>query len=124
MALSRDPLARILAASPLLLALACKAPGSAGSAQSAGPFVPTLSIRPVAVSLGVGATQAFQAELTVQKDGHYQGSPVGWRVMESGGGTINGTGVYTAPATPGVYHIQARREDFTEVTALATVTVK
>jgi hypothetical protein len=124
MALSLHQLVRILAASSLLAVLACNAPGDAVPAKAAEPYVPTLSLRPVAVRLGVGATQLFQAEINLQKGVHYSVSPVGWRVVEVGGGTITTAGLYTAPATPGIYHVQVRREDFQEVTALATVTVK
>ncbi len=124
MALSRDPFVRILSASSLLVALACNAPGNAVPSKAAEPYVPTLGLRPVSVSLGAGATQTFQAEINVQKGVHIPGSPVGWRVVEPGGGTITTAGVYTAPATPGIYHVQVRREDYKEVTAVATVTVK
>ncbi len=124
MALSRDQLVRFLSASSLLVALACNAPGNAVPAKPAEPFVPTLSLRPVKVSLGANATQTFQAEINLQKGVRFPEDPVGWRVVESGGGTITTAGLYTAPATPGVYHVQVRREDFKEVTAVATVTVK
>jgi hypothetical protein len=123
MALSLDRLVRIFSAGSLLVALACNAPGTA-PAKPAEPFVPTLSLRPVTVSLGVGATQIFQAEINVQKGARYPGSPVGWRVTEPGGGTITTAGLYTAPATPGIYHVQVWREDYKEITAMATVTVK
>lgn len=124
MALSLHQVVRILAASSLLVALACKASGDAVPSKPAEPFIPTLSLRPVTVSLGAGATQTFQAELNVQQGVRYVRSPVGWRVVESGGGTITPAGLYTAPATPGTYHVQVRREDYQEVTAVATVTVK
>ena len=124
MALSRDPLVRFLSASSLLVALACTAPGNAVPSKPAEPYVPTLSLRPVTVSLGAGATQAFQAEINVEKGVQIPGSPVGWRVVEPGGGTITTAGLYTAPATPGIYHVQVRREDYKEITAMATVTVK
>ena len=124
MALSRDPLVRILSASSLLVALACDAPGHAVPSKPAEPYVPTLNLRPVTVSLGAGATQTFQAEINAQKGVHIPVNPVGWRVVEPEGGTITTAGLYTAPATPGIYHVQVRREDFKEVTALATVTVK
>ena len=49
---------------------------------------------------------------------------MGWGVLEAGGGTINPAGLYTAPATAGTYHVRVTREDFPEITATATVTVK
>ena len=124
MALSRDPLVRFLSASSLLVALACTAPGNTVPSKPAEPYVPTLSLRPVTVSLGAGATQTFQAEINIQKGVHMPGGPVGWRVVEPEGGTITTAGLYTAPATPGIYHVQVRREDYKEITAMATVTVK
>ena len=124
MALSRDPLVRFLSASSLLVALACTAPGNTVPSKPAEPYVPTLSLRPVTVSLGAGATQIFQAEINIQKDVLIPGGPVGWRVVEPGGGTITTAGLYTAPTTPGIYHVQVRREDYKEITAMATVTVK
>ena len=121
---SRDQLVRILAAGTLLLAPACKAPGTHEPPKPEEPFIPRLTLRPVAVSLGMGATQTFQAEMNVQRGVHYPSGPVGWRVVEPGGGTITTAGLYTAPATPGTYHVQVRREDFKEVTAVAMVVVK
>ncbi len=88
------------------------------------PFQPYLRLRPVAVSLRVGASQAFQAEINYPEGARYLRQPVGWRVVEPEGGAITGAGIYTAPAIPGVYHIEVVREDFPRLKALATVTVK
>jgi hypothetical protein len=44
--------------------------------------------------------------------------------VEPGGGTINGTGLYTAPANAGIYHVEVIREDFPGIRATATITVK
>ena len=113
---------RLLApATLLLLAVACQSPGTTASDE---PFVPTLDLRPMAVSLARGTTQAFQAEINYPKGVRYLRQPVGWRVVEEEGGTITGAGLYTAPATPGVYHVEVRREDFPYLAATATVTVK
>jgi hypothetical protein len=78
----------------------------------------------VTVTLGTGATQPFQAELAIPRGIRHADIHVGWRVLEPEGGAITADGVYTAPATPGVYHVQVRWEDYQGVTALATVTVK
>jgi hypothetical protein len=117
-------LIRTLSAALLLLALACQAPGTAPPAKPAEPFVPVISLRPVAVSLGRGATQPFQAEINYQEGVHYVRQPVGWRVVEPEGGAIDGAGLYRAPATPGTYHVEVRREDFPDIKATATITVK
>ena len=112
---------RLFALPAALLLLACQGPGSTPAKE---PFQPLLGLRPLAVTLGPGATQAFQAEVNYPEGVRYLKQPVGWRVMEEGGGTIDGRGVYTAPAAPGTYRVQVRREDFPEVTAIALVTVK
>ena len=54
----------------------------------------------------------------------YLRQPVAWRVVEPEGGTVTAAGLYMAPAAPGIYHVEVRREDFPEVTATATVRVK
>jgi hypothetical protein len=109
---------RFLLPSLLLAAVACKGP------KPTEPFKPGLNLRPLAVSLAPGATQAFQAEVNYPEGVRYVRQPVGWRVVETGGGTITGGGLYTAPAAPGIYHVEVRREDFPEITTTATVTVK
>jgi len=124
MALSFNQVVRVLSASFMVVVLACNAPGNTVPSKPAEPFIPALNLRPVTISLGAGATQVFQAEINVQKDVRIPGSPIGWRVVEPGGGTITTAGLYTAPATPGVYHVEVRREDYKEITAVATVTVK
>ena len=117
-------LIRALAVTVLLGTLACMAPGNAVPTKTAEPFRPVLSLRPLAVSLATGASQPFQAEINYQEGMRYLRQPVGWRVMEPGGGTITGAGLYTAPATPGIYHVEVLREDFPDIRATATVTVK
>jgi chitinase len=117
-------LIRCLSAATLLLAFACNTPENAVPAKAAEPFVPSLSLRPVSVSLGAGATQSFQAEINYQEGVRYLRQPVGWRVVEPSGGTVTGAGIYTAPAAAGIYHVEVRREDFPNVTATAAVTVK
>ena len=120
----------------LLLTMACQAPGDkvptqptqpgqpAQPAQSTDPFKPTLSLRPVAVSLGKWATQTFHAEINYPEGMRYIRQPVSWRVVEPDGGAILGAGLYTAPGTAGIYHVEVRREDFPDITATATVKVK
>jgi hypothetical protein len=117
-------LTRTFSATALLLVLACKAPGAAVPAKPAEPFTPFLSLRPVAVSLAQGATQAFQAEINYPEGARYLRQPVAWRVVEPEGGTVTLAGLYTAPAAPGTYHVQVVREDFPGIAAVATVTVK
>ena len=124
MALLCDQLVRILATGSLPLVLACGAPEAVAPPKPAEPFQPALSLRPVSASLAAGATQSFQVEINYQEGVSYMRQPVGWRVVEPGGGTITSAGLYTAPRAAGIYHVQVRREDFPELTAIATVTVK
>jgi hypothetical protein len=115
---------RALSVSAILVVLACNHPGNAVPAKPAEPFVPVISLRPVAVSLAKGASQPFQVEINYQEGVRHVRQPVGWRVQEPEGGTITGAGIYTAPLIAGIYHVEVRREDFPEVRTTATVTVK
>ena len=117
--------ARLLClSSAFLFTLACQPPGDNVPAKPQEPFVPTLSLRPVAVSLARGAAQTFQAEINYPPGMRYMRQPVGWRVVEPGGGSIDGAGLYKAPTVAGTYHVEVRREDFPDIVATATVTVK
>lgn len=108
----------------LLLALgACESPKTVPP-KAPEPFVPGLALRPTAVVLARGASQAFQAEINYPPEVRYLRQPVLWRVVEPGGGTLTPAGVYTAPATPGTYHVHAMRDDYPNLSAVATVTVK
>lgn len=79
-----------------------------------------VSIFPASVALSVGATQRFTARIT--------GTPnqeVLWSVQEGAtGGTITGEGLYTAPGTPGIYHVIATNPLAPGQSAVATVTVE
>jgi hypothetical protein len=114
---------RILSASSLLLVLACANP-SAVPSQPVEPFIPHLTLRPVALTLLPGATQVFQAEINYPENARYLRQPVVWRVVEPEGGTTSINGLYQAPTKPGVYHVEAIREDFPDVRFSATITVK
>ncbi len=117
-------LIRAFSMSSLLLSLACNPPGNAVPAKSTEPFKPFLSLRPVAVSLARGTTQAFQAEINYPEGARYFRQPIAWTVVEPEGGSITGAGLYTAPTLPGTYQVRVQREDFPELTATAIVTVK
>jgi acyl-coenzyme A thioesterase PaaI-like protein len=49
-----------------------------------------------------GSTLKFSAQVTGTAD-----TSVAWTVAEAGGGTIDSTGLYTAPATEGTFHVRA-----------------
>ncbi|MBL0209804.1 MAG: hypothetical protein IPQ13_02655 [Holophagaceae bacterium] len=87
-------------------------------------FKPTLALSPKTVALAPGATQSFSAQINYEPDGpRFPRQPVSWSVVEAGGGEITRTGLYTAPAAAGTYHVRAEREDHPGVSDTATVTV-
>ncbi|HJU83924.1 MAG TPA: hypothetical protein VJ600_06915 [Holophagaceae bacterium] len=61
----------------------------------------SLLVRPTAADVAPGRQQAFAATL------FHAAGPVTWSVLEAGGGSISGAGLYTAPSTPGLYHVRA-----------------
>ncbi|MDC0711026.1 hypothetical protein POL68_21320 [Stigmatella sp. ncwal1] len=77
-----------------------------------------VSLSPEAVDLVAGATQAFTAVVTGTST-----TGVDWSVTEAGGGTIDAAGRYTAPATPGTYHVVATSAADPSKSATATVRV-
>ncbi len=115
---------RLLAVTAALLIVGCNAPQETVPSAPPELFVPRLSLRPVAVSLAKGATQSFQVEINYPEGSRYLRQPVSWAVLEAEGGTINPAGLYTAPKAAGTYHVRVTREDFAEIGATATVTVK
>ncbi|MGA8890113.1 MAG: Ig-like domain-containing protein [Anaeromyxobacteraceae bacterium] len=66
-----------------------------------GPQV-VVTVSPHTASIVPGATWQFSASVTATND-----SAVVWSVAEVGGGTVSATGLYTAPATGGTYHVTA-----------------
>ncbi len=107
-----------------LLMVACNAPQETVPAKAPEPFIPYLSLRPVAVSLSRGATQPFHAELNYAEGVNHLRQPVSWSVLEADGGTISPAGLYVAPAKSGTFHVQVKREDFPTLITTVTVTVK
>jgi hypothetical protein len=86
--------------------------------QSAGIAV---TVTPSTPSSTPGGTINFQASVTGTTTG--QSTAVTWSVQEAGGGTVSSTGVYTAPATTGTYHVVATSVADTSKKNSATVTV-
>jgi hypothetical protein len=77
-----------------------------------------LTISPVDVMLPPGGTQAF----TVGVAG-LANTAVTWTIQETGGGVINGAGLYTAPSADGFYHVLATSVQNTTISASATISV-
>lgn len=79
----------------------------------------TVAINPTSVTLSSGGTQAFTASV-----GSTGNTAVTWRVSEgNAGGSITSSGLYTAPATPGTYHVLATSQVDPSKSASAIVTV-
>ncbi len=96
----RSILGSLLAA---LLASACGGSSSESSVSipPAGQTVVVLTA-PSEADIEPGSTLKFSAQVTGTAD-----TSVAWTVVEAGGGTIDSTGLYTAPATEGTFHVRA-----------------
>lgn len=81
--------------------------------------VGTVIALPGAVAVGPGKSVNLSAVVIGAAD---QG--VVWSVAEEGGGIVTGSGAYTAPATPGTYHVLAVSVADGAKSATVTVTVR
>ncbi|HEY6372331.1 MAG TPA: kelch repeat-containing protein, partial [Candidatus Sulfotelmatobacter sp.] len=77
-----------------------------------------IAISPAAVTLLPDGTQTFTAAVTGLAN-----ASVTWTIQGTGGGVINGAGLYTAPSAEGFYHVIATIAEETTVSASATITV-
>ncbi|WP_224247838.1 Ig-like domain-containing protein [Hyalangium gracile] len=78
-----------------------------------------VSLSPAAARLTVSTSQQFTATVTGTAN-----TAVSWSVTEAGGGTVSASGLYTAPSTPGTYHVVATSASDPTKSATATVTVE
>jgi hypothetical protein len=74
---------------------------------------------PAAAAVLPGQSQQFVAQVSGVND-----TTVTWQVEGSGGGTINGTGLYTAPSATGVYTVIATADANSSAAAVVLVTAK
>ena len=85
--------------------------------------LPEISLTPKTVTVRPSARINFLASVSVSDE-----KAVTWRVLESEGGSItpasDGNGEYTAPVTPGTYHVAAISVANPAATATAIVTVQ
>ena len=97
---------------------------SACGGSSAAPPTPQIAIQiaPPAGGLAILATAKAQFSATVTGSSN---TAVNWSVTEAGGGTIDSTGMYTAPAAAGTFHVVAiTQADTTKTASLAaTITI-
>ena len=83
------------------------------------PTSVVVAITPATAVLDVSRSLSFAAQVFGTPD-----SAALWSVTEANGGTVTDTGVYTAPAAAGTYHVLvASRADATKI-AVATVRVR
>ncbi len=80
--------------------------------EQTSPAGANVTVSPTAAEMFGGGSATFKASVAVN-----------WKVAESGGGTVTSNGVYTAPSTPGMYHVIAVNQQAAAKTATATITV-
>lgn len=78
-----------------------------------------VTVTPRVPIIAPGGTVAFTA--TIQGIASAQSKGVTWSVEESGGGTVDGSGHYTAPSGAGTFHVVATSAADTSKTARAAV---
>lgn len=80
----------------------------------------SVTVTPAAATISIGAAQTFTAGVTGTGN-----TAVTWSVREgASGGSVTEGGVYTAPNTPGTYHVIAASQFDPAKSATATVEVK
>lgn len=93
--------------------------GSGGSQSGGGDQNVSITVTPSASNATVNATAHFSATVSGTSN-----SGVTWAVVEgAGAGSVSTAGLYTAPATPGVYHVRATSVANKDATATGQITV-
>jgi len=77
-----------------------------------------VAVTPAPVTVQVNAVQQFAAVVTGTTN-----QAVTWSVDEASGGTVDSTGRYTAPGSPGQFHVRATSQQDPTKSGFATVTV-
>jgi aryl-phospho-beta-D-glucosidase BglC (GH1 family) len=91
---------------------------TASAPNNAGGQTVTVTVVPALAQVLPAAPVSFTAALTGTAD-----LSVTWSVVEANGGSVDATGHYTAPSTPGTYHVVVRSVADSTVAATATVEV-
>jgi hypothetical protein len=97
---------RIVLGLPLIvLGLAgCGFTGASSQSGFPNPSSASVSVNPSSITVAAGSTATFAALFTPSSPA---GGSLTWSVNPVNGGTITGTGVYTAPGTAGNYTVVA-----------------
>ncbi len=113
-------LRRVVAAPMFVALLELLSACSGGASQPASGSAQDVSVQvdPADVQVAPAGTVTFAATVTGTID-----TSVVWEVVETGGGAIDGGGVYTAPGTAGTFHVRATSNADAQKQATATVNV-
>ena len=103
------------------MAVGCGGGGGGGGNPNPNPGGGIgVTVSPPLTSGTLGDTVNFTAQVSGTGN-----TGVNWSIQEgAAGGTISSAGAYTAPATPGTYHIIATSQADTSKSALATIVVR
>lgn len=84
------------------------------------PLQVTVTVSPSSTTVAAGGTKQFTATVA-----NAANTAVTWSVQEgAAGGTVNSSGLYSAPSTPGTYHVIATSVQDPTKSGSATVTVQ
>ncbi|HVO20936.1 MAG TPA: hypothetical protein VMU15_16860 [Anaeromyxobacter sp.] len=108
---------RVIALAVLVVAAGSSACAAKVGSTEAGAQAVSVTVEPNSAALVVNQAAQFAAIVTGAVD-----VSVTWQVEEAGGGTVDQTGLYTAPGAAGSYHVRAVNVS-SGVSAAATVTV-
>jgi len=112
----------------LIIAVVIGVWGCGGGSTSSAPTLPapppapliSVTVTPNSITLSPGTTQTFTAAVTGTTN-----TAVTWSVQESVGGTIDSTGLYTAPQdSTGTFHVVATSQANSAAKGIAAVAVQ
>ena len=104
---------------PVWLAVSLVACGGGGNSTASNPAPKiTVTVSGLFTPLSTGASRTFTAVVN-----NTSNSAVSWSVVETGGGTITQSGVYTAPKVPGTYTVRAAAQANPSISGAAPVPV-
>jgi uncharacterized repeat protein (TIGR03803 family) len=102
---------------PIVTIAAISTVDSSVSGPATVTIIPEVTISPSSITVPAGLIQTFSATVA-------GGGTVTWSIQEgTSGGSITSTGIYTAPAQTGTYHVVATNAANSSESATATVNV-